>query len=57
MFRLITINCNGLREPLKLEYLKTVLNQNNVDVCLVQETHIDNLALGNLVERKQYRCN
>ena len=57
MFRLITINCNGLREPLKLEYLKTVLNQNNVDVCLVQETHIDNLALGNLVERKlNFRC-
>ena len=52
MYNLITINCNGLRDPLKVNYLKQLLNSRNIDICFIQETHIDNVDLGYYVERK-----
>ena len=57
MIRIITINCNGLREPYKISYLKSMLENDRIDVCFIQETHIDNINLGNLVERKlNFKC-
>ena len=57
MIRIITVNCNGLREPAKIGYLKYVLENNNIDICLLQETHIDNSKFGYSLERKlNYSC-
>ena len=57
MFNTITINCNGLRDVLKIDYLKNVMSVNKIDVCFVQETHIDNVHLGNFVEKRlNARC-
>ena len=57
MLYINTINCNGLQSHDKIDYLKEVLHDNNVDICLVQETHIDNLVLGNIVEKRlNYKC-
>ena len=47
-----SINCNGLREPTKIEYLKSVLEKEKIDVCFIQESHIDNFKIGKFVERK-----
>ena len=49
---IITINCNGLREPLKIDYLKSILKDRNIDICLIQETHLDNFRLCSFVERQ-----
>ena len=57
MFVINTINCNGLQSSDKMDYLKDVLIDKKVDICLVQETHIDNIVLGNFVEKRlNYRC-
>ena len=52
MINIITINCNGLREPVKIDYLNTLLIEKNIDICLVQETHLDNFKSCNFVDRK-----
>ena len=57
MINIITINCNGLREPVKIDYLNTVLLKKKVDICLVQETHLDSFRLCNFVQHKvQAKC-
>ena len=52
MFILATINCNGLREPLKIDYLKSVIENENIDICFVQESHVENNNLGKFIERR-----
>ena len=57
MINLITINCNGLRDQMKISYLKQILDSHKIDICFVQETHIDNVDFGYFVERKlNYKC-
>ena len=45
MFRIMSLNCNGLREPLKINYLKSELDIHKFDIVFLQETHINNLQL------------
>ena len=52
MFKTANINCNGLREPIKIEYLKSVIAKEKIDICFVQESHIDDGKIGKFVERK-----
>ena len=41
-----------MREPLKIDYFKSVLEKEKIDICFIQESHIDNEVIGKFVERK-----
>ena len=37
---------------MKINYLKSVLEKGKIDICFIQESHIDNEVIGKYVERK-----
>ena len=39
--KFLTLNIRGMNEPNKVQYLKDFLRQKGVDICFLQETHID----------------
>lgn len=51
MPRIFSLNCNGLKSKDRVFYLRERLRQYKVDVCFLQETHVDNAFLGNSIEK------
>ena len=47
-------NCNGLRE--KKRELEELMNRMNLDIIMLNETHLKNSANINFVNYKMYRC-
>ena len=47
MLSIATINCNCLRTDHKINLLKTLIQREKVNIVFLQETHVDNLQLGN----------
>ena len=47
-----TINCNGLHETTKIEYIDKFLKDNMIDICFTQETHLNDIKHCRIVERK-----
>ena len=43
-------NCRGLRY--KADSLKLLLQRNNLDILLMQETHVENLKIGKSIEKQ-----
>ena len=39
--KFLTLNIRGMNEPNKVQYLKDFLENRRVDICFLQETHID----------------
>ena len=37
---------------MKIDYLKSVIEKENIDICFEQESHIDNNNLGKFIERR-----
>ena len=47
-----TQNCKGLHLSNKSDLLKILIEKENPDILLLQETHVDSLKLGKLIEKK-----
>ena len=47
-----TLNCKGLHLSNKSDLLKILIKKENPDILLLQETHVDSLKFGKLIEKK-----
>ena len=52
MVRIFSLNCNGLKDPARCKLLKERLIGHKVDVCFLQETRVDSMALGMSIQAK-----
>ncbi|PVD32215.1 hypothetical protein C0Q70_07644 [Pomacea canaliculata] len=50
--RISTLNCRGLRHDHKINALHQHIQKHNIDILLLQETHIDSLQIGNEIAQK-----
>ncbi len=41
--KIVTFNVRGLNMTNKIFILKDLLENNNIDICMLQETHLDNV--------------
>lgn len=50
MVKIYTLNCNGLKDPHRVELLKQRLINYKTDICFLQETRVDNMKLARSIE-------
>lgn len=52
MVKIYSLNCKGLKTPHKVALLQQRLEHYKVDICFLQETHVDNIKLAKEIESK-----
>jgi exonuclease III len=52
MVKIFSLNCNGLREPQRVAFLKHKIENLRPDILFLQETHVDSMVLANSIESK-----